>query len=197
MRPAGPLKVFGIGLPKTGTKTLGACFEELGFKHRSFDMELAAQARQGRLENLLAEAERFESFEDWPWFLVYEELDRRFPGSKFVLTVRKDVDAYLASLRKHHERQGIAKDGFAKPRWWDDVFGFPPNRWDYDKSAANYERHQRDVLEYFGNRPDDLTVVCWENGDGWEKFRFLGRPLPQKPVPHENRAPMLPSTNAR
>lgn len=189
LRPAGRRKVFGIGLPKTGTKTLGACFEQLRFKHRSCDMNLAAQVKRGELESVFAEAAKFETFEDWPWFLIYRELDRRFPGSRFILTLRKDVDAYLTSLRKHHERQGIANEGFVAPPWWGDVFGFPPDQWDYERSAASYERHRREVLEYFKDRPDDLLVVCWETGDGWDELcRFLKVRRPGKPFPHENSA---------
>ena len=189
LRPVSRSKVFGIGLPKTGTKTLGDCFKELGFKHRSFDMDLAAQAKRNELENVLAEAEKYETFEDWPWFLVYRELDQRFPNSKFILTLRKDTNAYVTSLRKHHERQGIREEGFVKPHWWDDVFGFPPDQWDYRESVQRYERHNREVLEYFRDRTDDLLVVCWESGDGWDKLcRFLNMPCPDEPFPHLNRS---------
>ena len=189
LRPASDRKVFGIGLPKTGTKTLGNCFEELGFKHRSFDMGLAAQAKRNELEPVLAEAAKYETFEDWPWFFLYRELDQRFPGSKFVLTLRKDVDAYLTSLKKHHERYGLRRPDFVKPFWWDDVFGFPPDQWDYEQSARRYEEHNKAVREYFKDRGGDLLVVCWEIGDGWDPLcRFLNKPSPGKPFPHQNRA---------
>ena len=189
LKPASRRKVFGIGLPKTGTKTLGECFKQLGFKHRSFDMGLAAQAKRNELENVLAEAGKYEAFEDWPWFLTYRELDQRFPGSKFILTLRKDTKAYVTSLRQHHERQGIRKEGFIKPHWWDDVFGFPPDQWDYQESAKRYERHNREVLEYFKDRADDLLVVCWENGDGWDKLcSFLNKQCPDEALPHLNRS---------
>lgn len=187
LRPARQRKVFGIGLPKTGTKTLGDCFRELGFKHRSFDMRLAVQAKRNELAEVLAEAERYETFEDWPWFFLYRELDQRFPNSRFVLTLRKDTDAYLASLKMHHERQGIRRKDFVKRAWWDDVFGFPPDQWDYARSAIRYERHNRAVLEYFKNRPDDLLVVCWERGDGWDSLcAFLHKRVPRRPFPHLN-----------
>ncbi|HEY4639854.1 MAG TPA: sulfotransferase [Thermoanaerobaculia bacterium] len=182
-------KVFGIGLPKTGTKTLGDCFRQLGLKNRSFDMRLAALAKKNQLDEVLAEAEKYETFEDWPWFFLYRELDRRFPNSQFVLTLRKDTDAYVASLKKHHERQGIRRKDFVPPDWWNDVFGFPPDQWDYEKSALRYEQHNREVLEYFKNRPDDLLVVCWERGDGWDSLcPFLNKRIPRRPFPHLNRA---------
>jgi hypothetical protein len=186
VRPVKTTKVVGIGLPKTGTTTLGYCFRRFGFKHTTFDMDLAAKVKRREIQAVLKEAEKFETFEDWPWFEIYRELDQRFPGSKFVLTLRKDTETYVNSLKGHHERQGIRKEGFVKPRWWDEVFGVEPADWDYECSARRYERHNREVLEYFDDRINkDLLVVCWERGDGWaELSRFLGARCPAEPFPH-------------
>jgi hypothetical protein len=186
LRSVKPTKVFGIGLPKTGTTSLGYCFRRFGFKHRTFDMDLAVQVKRNQLEPVLQEAAKFETFEDWPWFAIYRELDQRFPDSKFILTVRKDTATYIASLKAHHERQGIRKEGFVKPHWWDEVQGMEPAAWDYEKSAQRYERHNREVLEYFADRVNkDLLVVCWELGDGWaELSRFLNERQPDEPFPH-------------
>jgi hypothetical protein len=185
-RPVRSTKIFGIGLPKTGTTSLGYCFRRLGFKHRSYDMDLAVQVKRNQLAPVFAEVERYEAFEDWPWFAIYRELDDKFPNSKFILTIRKNTDAYVTSLKGHHEREGIRKKDFIKPHWWSEVHGVEPAEWDYDKSAARYERHNRDVLEYFGERVDkDLLVVCWENGDGWSKLcGFLNKRSPDEPFPH-------------
>jgi sulfotransferase family protein len=185
LRSVKPTKVFGIGLPKTGTTSLGYCFRRFGFKHRTFDMDLAVQVKRNQLEPVLQEAAKFETFEDWPWFAIYRELDQRFPDSKFILTVRKDTATYVASLKGHHERQGIRKEGFVKPHWWDEVQGMEPGAWDYEKSARRYERHNREVLEYFADRVNkDLLVVCWEQGDGWtELSRFLNKRQPDEPFP--------------
>ncbi len=173
-------------MPKTGTTTLGYCFRRFGFKHHTFDMELALQVKRNILAPVLKKAERFESFEDWPWFAIYRELDERFPNSKFILTLRKDTATYVASLKRHHEQEGIRKPGFVKPHFWDEVHGMEPADWDYKKSAKRYERHNREVLEYFGDRINkDLLVVCWEHGDGWTELgRFLNKRPPDEPFPH-------------
>ena len=186
LRPVKPTKVVGIGLPKTGTTTLGYCFRRLGFKHRTYDMDLAVQVKRNQLDRVLSEARKYESFEDWPWFSIYRELDRAFPNSKFVLTLRKDTETYVRSLKGHHERQGIRRKDFVKPHWWDEVFGVEPSEWDYEKSAQRYERHNREVLEYFGDRVNkDLLVVCWEEGDGWAQLcEFLDKRVTDEPFPH-------------
>ena len=186
LRPVNREKVVGIGLPKTGTTSLGYCFRRFGYKHRTFDMDLAGQVKKNQLDVVLAEAEKYETFEDWPWFSIYKELDQRFPNSKFILTLRKDTETYVKSLQGHHERQGLRRKDFVKPHWWDEVFGVEPSQWDYGKSALRYERHNREVLEYFSGRINkDLLVVCWENGDGWNELgRFLNKRPPNESFPH-------------
>ena len=186
LRPVSATKVVGIGLPKTGTTSLGYCLRRFGFKHRTYDMDLAVKVKINQIGEVLSEAEKHESFEDWPWFLLYKEFDRRFPNTKFILTLRKDTETYVRSLQGHHEREGIRTKDFVKPDWWDDVHGMQPTAWDYDYSAWRYEDHNRAVLEYFAGRIDkDLLVVCWENGDGWEKLgRFLNKRAPTEPFPH-------------
>ena len=186
LRPVRAAKVVGIGLPKTGTTSLGYCFRRLGFKHRTYDMDLALKVKRNQVDEALREAERFEAFEDWPWFAIYREWDQRFPNSKFILTLRKDTATYVASLKGHHEREGIRNKEFVKPPYWDEVFGMEPANWDYEKSALRYERHNQEVLEYFGDRVgQDLLVVSWEKGDGWaELSRFLNKRAPDEPFPH-------------
>src|ERR1044072_8946295 len=114
LRPVRATKVVGIGLPKTGTTSLGYCFRRFGFKHHTFDMDLAVKVKRNQVDEVLARAEKFESFEDWPWLSICRELDQRFPGSRFILTVRKDAATYVRSLQGHHEREGIRNKGFVK-----------------------------------------------------------------------------------
>jgi len=149
-------------------------------------MDLALKVKRNQIEEVLREAEAHETFEDWPWFMLYREFDQRFPGTKFILTLRKDTTKYVASLKSHHEREGIRNKDFIKPHWWDEVHGMEPAEWDYDKSARRYENHNRAVLDYFAGRVNkDLLVVCWENGDGWEELgQFLNMRIPNEPFPH-------------
>ena len=186
VRPVRACKVVGIGLPKTGTTSLGYCFRRFGFKHQTFDMDLALKVKRNQIDEVMKEAEKHESFEDWPWFMLYKEFDQKFPNTKFILTVRKDTATYVKSLQGHHDREGIRNRDFIKPHWWDEVQGMDPHEWDYQKSAERYERHNRLVLDYFAGRIDkDLLVVCWENGDGWNQLsQFLNKRTPDEPFPH-------------
>ncbi len=178
-------------MPKTGTSTLGIALALLNYKHQSHDMDLAyGLCEKGEIGPILDRAKSYESFEDWPWHLVYEQFDQAFPGTKFILTERLSVDVYLRSHSSHRERFGqMDPTSVSKPFWWDalmpDEYGtFSESSW-----REIYETHSQKVRAYFRNRPDDLLIVCWESGDGWEKLcSFLHKPIPHAPFPHANRA---------
>jgi hypothetical protein len=98
-------KIFGIGLHKTGTTTLGKCFRTLGFSHMSCRKDLLLQFRQGQLEDIFSEIDKYQSFEDWPYPLMYRELAEHYPDAKFVLTLRKNEDVWLESFNRHSLRR--------------------------------------------------------------------------------------------
>jgi hypothetical protein len=176
------MKIFGIGLNKTGTTTLGVCLQHFGFRHASSNLELTSCVERGDLEAVFAHADRYDSFEDWPWPLIYRELDGRYPNSKFILTTRRDADVWVRSLKKHATLTGPTE--FRRI-----AYGYPMPHGLEDEHKQVYQRHNAEVREYFRNRPADFLDVCWEDGHGWsEVCTFLGRPVPDKPFPHANRS---------
>ena len=63
--------------------------------------------------------------------------------------------------------------------------GMPINN--EDLYVARYERHNREVVEFFGARSDDLLVFDMFAGEGWEKLcAFLRLPVPAEPFPWRN-----------
>jgi hypothetical protein len=135
----------------------------------------------GDIDGLMQWIEEYDSFEDWPWPLLYREIDNRYPGAKFLLTRRRDSDAWFRSLCRHARRTGpteIRKH----------VYGYEMPHGHRDEHVRIYEDHLRSVRSYFSNRPGDLLEVCWEEGDGWaELSAFLGLEEPAISFPHENR----------
>ncbi len=168
-------KVIGIGMSKTGTTTLGKCLELLGFTpHQGHNRKLKQHlVSGGAVQQILAAAEKYRALEDSPWYLLYRELDEKFPGSKFILTVRKDSMTHARSSWYHGVRAGSRRGELSEHYLADKI--------------RVYEEHNRQVMDYFKNRPDDLLVICWEKGDGWEKLcDFLGVTVPDVALPHEN-----------
>jgi hypothetical protein len=179
------MKIFGIGWAKTGTTTLGHCLEILGHRHQGQRLDLVDDLTTGDLSRILAVAAEAEAFEDWPWILLYRELDAAFPGSRFILTVR-DPQRWLKSYHNMLEQPGIVTEDLTRIRRL--LYGLPFPDVTAEQLVERYQRHNDDVLNHFRSRPEALLVVDWERGDGWPQLcEFLGRPIPDVPFPHENK----------
>ena len=157
----------------------------MGYVHQSQSLGLIDDLIAGRLDRALAVAGKAESLEDWPWILLYRELDHAFPGSKFILTVR-EPDRWLSSYRAMLDAQGPPDALLTRYRSF--IFGQAFESMTGQEMMERVERHNRDVREYFAGRPNDLLVVNWEKGDGWAQLgAFLGLTTPDLAFPHLNR----------
>jgi hypothetical protein len=172
--------VFGIGLNKTGTTTLGECGKILGYRCISHNRKLLEDVvLRNYFENLREVVSQYNFFEDWPWPLVYKELDNLFSGSKFILTVRRNEQIWLKSLKKHSLRTPPKKHSRKL------AYGYNYPHKHEKEHIELYKSHNEDVRAYFRGRENDFLEVCWENGDGWEKLcRFLKKDIPDVPFPH-------------
>jgi sulfotransferase family protein len=171
-------KVFGIGFHKTGTKSLAAALELLGYSvtgpNGVKDPDI------GRTVHDMARdlVPKFDAFQDNPWPLLYRELDERYAGSRFVLTIRP-TEAWIRSVASF-----FGTDSTPMREW---IYGVGSPKGNEDVFVERYERHNRDVLEHFRNRPEDLLVLRITEGEGWEKLcPFLGHRIPREAFPHED-----------
>jgi hypothetical protein len=178
-------KIFGIGWPKTGTKTLGECFKILGFDHESIRLDLVADLQNNDLSRIFKIAQGKDTFEDWPWIILYKDMDRQFPGSKFILTYR-DPNKQLQSYQNMLKTLDLPEDEWNAMRRT--LYGLPFPDVTAEQMQQRYLRHNQEVRLYFHDRPGDLLEINWEAGDGWEKLcAFLGVPTPGVEPPHANR----------
>ena len=176
-------KIFGIGLNKTGTCTLQECGNILGYRGKNYDLQLLDDVLvHNNFERVRSTVQQYDLFRDWPWPLIYKELDEEFKGSKFILTVRKDEDIWFESQKGHSLRTKPVEHERIL------VFGYEYPHKHKKEYIEMYLRHRKEVKEYFKDRPDDFIELCWEDGDGWEKLcKFLGKEVPDVPFPHINR----------
>ena len=175
-------KVFCIGFQKTGTTSMGAALEMLGYKvtggNWARDPEVARVALQRALETVPL----YDAFQDNPWPLLYKEMDRAFPGSKFIMTVRPPEQWIKSAVKgfglgTSPVREWIYGEGKGSPVGNEQTW------------LERYARHNKEVLEYFSDRRDDFIVMDLAAGDAWEKLcGFLGTPVPSVPFPHANPA---------
>jgi hypothetical protein len=180
--PSGPAKIFGIGLSKTGTTSLYAALHELGYAAATF-RHMKRLGMESWFEgdfspDYLAE---YEAITDLPLGSFYPALDKRYPGSKFILTLR-DVDKWLRSVEKQFTRRANPKPGFVRDVR---VGAYGLATFNEDVFRHVYHSHVENVRRYFADRPDDLLVIDVTAGDGWpELCGFLGRDRPDTPFPN-------------
>lgn len=185
----GSTKVFCVGMNKTGTSSIASCLEllelgpvcsppELGAATRRLVRKILDHQDYGPLVEV---ARRYRSFEDRPWnvWRAYEAMDRAFPDSVFILSVRdpkswwRSVARWITVVKpqllnlyaRHLQADSLSEAAF----------------------VAGYERHNEAIRSHFrgSNRLLEIDVV---GGEGWaELCGFLGRPVPDAPFPHANR----------
>jgi len=185
------MKVFGIGFQRTGNTSLWAALNMLGISTVKFPKQLYYDPDHPILN-------RYEGFTDNPIPLLYQKLDRRFPGSRFILTVREE-QSWLKSV------EWLYTIGAIKFYWnerleTDEIHQALYGATNFDPKIflERYRQHNRSAVEYFADRPGDLLVMEIHAGDGFAKLcPFLGLPAPRKPFPRRNRSEPLWRVNSR
>lgn len=184
-RPLPRPKVLGVGWAKTGTTSLGTCLKSFGYRHITMRTELIDSLVKNNHKKLFKIAHCYDSFEDWPWLLLYKEFDRRFPGMKFILTTRPSAP-WLNSYLNQINQPGHGTEIMNRRRAF--LYGISFPNPDPVKLIERYERHNAEVRDYFKERPQDLLEVDWSKGDGWAQLApFLGHPVPSVAFPHANK----------
>lgn len=179
-------KVFAIGFQKTGTSSLGKALEILGYRvsgYSSFrDYASHPHLTYELLLNRAVElVEQYDAFQDTPWPVLYQELDQKYPGSKFILVVR-NTDDWIRSVVKDFSHYPNAIHEL--------IYGVPFPEGHESIWIERYEKHNNDVKNYFKNRPNDLLVMNLNNGETcWENLApFVGKDIPKAPWPHTNKS---------
>ena len=189
-QPLSGKKVFGLGLNKTGTTSLGKALNLLGIKtiHYPFKQATYDELRAGNYR--LSILNSYQGIVDTPVAPYYPQLDREYPGSKFIFTVR-EPESWLRSIEAHWPvmRQWCERDPqFGRFTDFISAAVYGCIEYHRDRFLYAYETHERNVLHYFRNRPEDLLVMDVCRGDGWESLcPFLGLETPADLFPHSNR----------
>lgn len=187
-----PTRIFGIGMHKTATTSLHMALRILGFDSAHWNNGQWARKLYDQVtENgRSALVEQHYAVSDLPIPLLYRELDKAYPGSKFILTIRGEQE-WLNSVRNHW-------DPARNP--WRSIWKATPfigklhgliygrQSFDADVFLARYFKHNDDALEYFSGREDDLLVMFMDGApkNHWLRLcQFLRRPVPNVPYPRE------------
>lgn len=172
-------KVFVIGLSKTGTTSLGDALSRLSFRRLGWQDIRSRFLYRSYLNHNLAPfislTESYDAFEDVPWALVYEDMAELYSDAKFILTLRKNEQAWLRSITEHTaRRKWIGHDG---------IYGASQAKNHEEAYLKAYRSHTASVRGYFANQGNETRLLEWvidgkdskdENEAPWENLlRFL------------------------
>lgn len=177
-------KIFCIGFNKTGTTSIHQLFRLLGMKSRH------AMYSNWKMSN--PSFEKFDCFSDGEMH-KFRLLDKNFPNSKFILTVRP-LDKWLMSRIKHvFYRQSIDKSGWMRKEF----------EQDNEKAVIQWirrrKRYHKQVINHFKDRPEDLLIIDLtdkETNPAEKILSFLGLDTDlMNELPHSNQASVNYSKN--
>lgn len=200
------MKIIGAGFGRTGTLSMKAALDRLGFGPCYHMTEVFENPDRIPLFRAAAAGEPvdwdevfagYESTVDWPGASFWRQLAARYPEAKVLLTVR-DPDRWYESVRTtigpaaRRGRDDIADfatmmpeiaagRGLVEELVWRGEFGGRGD--DREYAIRVFTEHnaavQREVAA------DRLLV--YQVGDGWRPLcEFLGVPVPDEPFPHLN-----------
>ena len=204
------LQVIGAGLGRTGTLSLKAALEQLGFgpcyhmtrifehvEHGPMWQQFAAGER-GDWDSLLGD---YNAAVDWPASYFWRELAAFYPQAKVILTVRdaarwfNSIDNTLFRFMRSPvtpddeaaRRQIVMARDIVQKRTFDDRID------DRDHVIDTFERHTRAVQAAL---PAE-RLLTYDVAQGWEPLcAFLGVPVPDQPFPCVNAQQELIDTHA-
>jgi glycosyltransferase involved in cell wall biosynthesis len=181
-------RVFCLGLNKTGTSSFHAAMEILGLHSvhgggtdwGGDKMNQAVRAAMDEGRPLLSGLDpKIDAFADIGLLAThFELLDKHYPGSRFVLTVRP-VNEWIDSRRRHIERNIARREA---GEYEGDFLVVDEDLW-----RQQWERQVGRVRRYFEGRRDFLEID-FTAGPGWGPLcELLEVPEPADPFPWANR----------
>lgn len=189
-------KVFCIGFVKTGTKSLAYVLKKLGFEigNQAVAEILSEDWAKGNTERIIRYCQTADAFQDMPFSTpgLYKHLDKSFPNSKFILTIRDNEEQWYNSLIQYHTKL-YASDKYNPPTKTDlknsnyrykgwifnmiELFFNYPEVDLYDRRfyQEKYRKHIEDVMFYFKDRPNDLLILNVSEYNSYQRlYDFLG-----------------------
>ena len=175
------MKIFNIDFNKSGSTSLTKAMDILGFRsiHWKYnDKRILDRLNENKKnkKKLLSGIENFDFYSDFRGSSFYKKLDKQYPNSKFIITIR-NLDNWLISREKHVKRNQ------KNPDYKYDFLKIEKKKW-----VRERKRILNGVKSYFKKRPKDLLIINSCDGEGWEKLcPFLSKKIPKKKFPFLNK----------
>ncbi|KAK5104835.1 hypothetical protein LTR62_003148 [Meristemomyces frigidus] len=154
-------KVFVIGLSKTGTSSIGDALALVGYKRLGWkdirSRHLVHTWANGDFAALVDQTRYYDAFEDLPWPYMYRHLAELYPDAKFILSLRRDEQTWLRSMRRHVGRGS----------WQPYSYFYGTAEVDGNEAVVlqSYRNHTANVRHYFQHQPHRYAELVIDDGD--------------------------------
>ncbi|CAK8680414.1 uncharacterized protein LOC143463088 [Clavelina lepadiformis] len=209
------MKIIVAGLPKTGTTSLSAALNQLGFKvydyfehyHVHRDQWMKVFNEGASTEDFRSMYEDVDAVADVPPCYYWEEIYKAFPDSKVILTLRDDEESWFRSYLRQSDKWETSIVSFLRltsqaardfRRFTDctdfAVFAQHKQRWldcilrrSKILNSLNYKISYRSHNSHvIASVPSDKLLV-FNVKQGWKPLcDFLGVEIPTNAFPHKN-----------
>lgn len=194
------IKVIGAGFGRTGTLSLKAALEQLGFNKCYHMMEVTQNpphreiwlaAHRGEVVDWDALFDGYAASVDWPSCNLWQEQLAHYPDAKVILSLRDPEAWYKSVMNTIYPSSKAAKESEdpamqAHGQWafeivWDRVFD---GRMDDKEHVINvFNNHNQSVIDQL--HEDKLLV--FDAKMGWDPLcEFLEVPVPDTDYPRTN-----------
>lgn len=166
-------KIFCIGDFKTGTTSLYYALKILGIRTARLFKRRCYMLKNDDVFINKIKIYSYDAFVDFPmgYSDLYKKLDKAFPGSKFILTLR-DEESFKKSYYNYYKNSHIYKYA-------------TPGR--LEKRILRKKKRNEGVIKYFEGRENQFLILNVIDGEGWKKLcPFLNKPIPDRPFPRKN-----------
>ncbi|KAI9496898.1 P-loop containing nucleoside triphosphate hydrolase protein [Zychaea mexicana] len=202
-----PLEVIGAAYSRSGTDSLRAALDILGY--RTLHAKVMLMEKVGRPE-LFEDAydhpdkpvdwnylfDGFDAAVEFPAICFVRPLLEAYPNAKVIL-IERDADSWYESVKNNvikmlevAEARELSEHGTHLIRafeklWLDGVLLDPKLRADAEEVKSRYKAHNAWVKEHVPQ--ERLLALKLEEGINWDKMcAFLGKPVPAEPYPRIN-----------
>lgn len=114
---------------------------------------------------------------------IFWEREGKIPNiteHKYILTIRKTDEIWFNSVYKWSRIKGKEYLQYNREK----MYGYKmPTEENKKHFIECYNNHNENMIKKY-----NPLVVCWENGDSWEKLcNYLDKSIPNENFPHENK----------
>jgi len=177
-------KIFYLGFHKTGSTSFGELMTILGYKsqtyYKTYSEPFVNKLKNNDLSEVFEITDKYDAFDDDPWFLFYKEFEQRYENALFVLYER-DPEKWYESCFYFFGRANTPMREFIYGK------GKGCNLYNKDHHISIYRQHSQDVREYFKDKPEKfLEIYDLTDKSAQSVAKFIGNETSVVKFPHMN-----------